>query len=64
MDDKERKWLEKRAKILRLCIDEIEKRWRRAEEVMAEIENFLAGHWQDDDCPQAEKTFGVRKVFA
>ena len=26
------------------------------------IEEYYADHWRDDDSPQAEKTFGVRRV--
>lgn len=28
-----------------------------------ELEEYYASHWRDDDSPQAEKTFGVKRNY-
>lgn len=37
---------------------------KKQREVELEVKEHFAACWQDDDCPQGESTFGVRKMAA
>ena len=34
----------------------------QADKLELMVKEFFATHWRDDDSPQAERTFGVRKA--
>ena len=34
----------------------------QADQLMLMVKEYFAGHWRDDDSPQAERTFGVRRA--
>lgn len=50
--DKFKRMIKRADLALRIAADQVE-----------ELEEYYASHWRDDDSPQAEETFGTKKLY-